>query len=133
MAIVSACVIVFSNMQGSVYLALAGRGVSVCVAHASRLGLVLNSTRPLFRVVLYKNCLHWLYGMCWKRSDNTHTTLFSQESQHYVLCTCVYIHTQINGVEVSTLDLPDIVALLDTEKEPIITLTLYREASMTLL
>ena len=47
--------------------------------------------------------------------------------------TFLHTHTfpQINGVDVSSIDLPDIIALLETETR--IALTLYRETSMTLL
>jgi C-terminal processing protease CtpA/Prc len=40
---------------------------------------------------------------------------------------------EINGVEVSSLDLPDILALLEVDQNTKISLTLHRELSMTLL
>lgn len=51
----------------------------------------------------------------------------------YVCCSlyCFLTCVQINGVEVSSLDLVDIVAFLETETR--IVLTLYRESSVTLL
>ena len=42
-------------------------------------------------------------------------------------------NTQINGVDVSSLDLPDILALLEVDQSPKIKLTLHRDLSMTLL